>query len=767
MISRLYIYAFVAIGSLLAAFDGINFWAGIFFLFGILPIVQMRKKVFLIQLLLITLCIFIFYTYGLRTENKNVSQLSGEETILNGQILTEPAYSNTNQVNVQMQLMNGERVQIVGEDVLEAVFPSDHCILTGELNRPREPTNEFEFNYRHFLLKQRIHWIFHVSSDGDSVCERNTRKVSIEQLLQVRRNSLDDMSEKYAGEATGIIAALVFGDRSFLSDERLESYQKLGIIHLLAVSGLHVGLVTFAIFQLLIRVGITRDSASVMLCLFLPFYIILAGGAPSVVRASLMCIFVLLSSILKWKFKALDSISAVCILLLLYDPYYIYQLGFQLSFLTSFALIVSNRFFREYTGWQLMLRVTIVAQLISIPIILFHFYEVSLWTLPMNLLFIPFISMWILPLSFLFVLSLPLFNPLASFFYSLISLSLTVMHEIVDFVVSLNGSILVFGKPSNVIIIFMYAVIVLLFIQLESGRKRHLTLSLLAFVFVFAVQQFSPYFQKEAVITFLDVGQGDSIVIELPKRRGVYLIDTGGVVSWGESRSASSGPGSRIVEPFLKGKGIDKINKLIITHGHTDHMGEFCYLVDRFRVDEVLYPKSSTLPPNAVAQLICAQEKEIPLHWTEEGDRWEQADSFFYVLHPTGTEIDENERSIVLFASINEGTFLFTGDLEEKGERRIVNTYSPMQIDVLKVGHHGSNTSTIEPFLQHVSPKAGVIPVGRNSIYGHPHSDVVQRLYEHEVEVFRTDVNGAVEVVMLNGDIEIKPFIKHKKETVQ
>ncbi|UCZ54475.1 DNA internalization-related competence protein ComEC/Rec2 [Bacillus shivajii] len=758
MISRVYIYGFFAIGSLLFAFEGLTIWSIIFMILGLFPLFRIKGSPAYLHIFLSALVCFLFFAYGTITLENNVTTLSGDESVLQGKILTEPIRTSSKQVQFQVKTREGEKVQVFGGEKLTSVNPGETCSFEGVLNSPRRATNPFEFDYLDYLLKQRIHWIFQVN-DERVACLQPSTLIDSSYLRKFRKSAIDFVTDARDSDAIGMVTALVFGDRSYIHVERLDQYQKLGIIHLLAVSGLHVGLLTFTIYQLLIRFGVTREYANIVLLIILPFYIVIAGGAPSVVRASLMCMAVLIANLLKWRLKALDSISVVCIILLLYDPFYLYHLGFQLSFLTSFALIVSSRLFIHCSGLLLMVRVTIVAQLISIPIILFHFYEVSLFTLPMNVLFIPFVSMWILPLSFIFVFTILLFPPIASLVYFLMSSTLTVMHSLVDVVMSLQWGMLVFGKPSMLMMLFMYISILLFFLQLETKQVKRITLSLLLIGFVFSAQNFLPYFKSEATITMLDVGQGDSIVIELPNRKGVYLVDTGGVISWGERGSFSSGPGSRIVEPFLKGKGIHKVDKVIITHGHIDHMGELCYLTNVMNIDQVLYPKSTSLPHQSIAPLTCAREKGIPIRWIEEGDRWQRGDSLFYVLHPTGEEVSENNRSIVFLAKINGVSVLFTGDLEKEGEQRIVNDYLSFHVDILKVGHHGSATSTTESFLQQIMPKTALIPVGRNNIYGHPNKEVINRLGEYNVEVLRTDLHGAIEVGVYRGEYETWPFI--------
>ncbi|UTR09332.1 DNA internalization-related competence protein ComEC/Rec2 [Evansella sp. LMS18] len=750
--TRTYTYAFLAVAGILVAVDGPGLWGVFFLLAGLFPLLagsqgKMRKAEAVFTLLLFLL----FYFHGGWYADRTTSLLTGTETYFAGQIITEPVITGSGQWSFQMKLNNGERTQVFLQENEKPPFFNDYCNFTGELVQPGQGRNPGSFNYRKYLERQGINWIIRPDYSEGACRTNNTTLMAA--VLKFRKAGIEEIMEMDDAEASSLIAALVFGERSFLSADRTGVYQQLGILHLLAVSGLHTGLVAYSLYYLLCRIGVTRERSSFILISVLPVYIIVAGGAPSVVRASLMCMAVLAARQLKWKVKAVDTLSILCLMLLLYNPFYIFQLGFQLSFLTSFALILSYNMYKNDSPVFQVIKVTIVAQLISLPLILFHFYEISLLAVPFNLIFIPFISFWVLPLAFLTTALLFIFPAAASVSYYLISSTLRIIHTAADAAANWHWDMLVFGRPTGVMLILIVLSVLLFFTSFEKASGKNKVVSSLIVCFVLFLQLIHPYFDSKAVITMLDVGQGDAVVIELPFRKGIYLIDTGGAVVFGEETDVLNrkGPGIRALQPFLKEKGIKKIDKLIITHGHLDHMGDGCHVARLFPVKEIYFPQSSPPTESVLPLLQCMLETGSGFKLVSEGRDWKAGEAVFTVISPAGSEITENNRSVVLHAVIEEVAFLFNGDLEEEGEKRLISDYPDLSADILKAGHHGSRTSTTEEFLQHVSPKAVLISAGRNNLYGHPHGEVISRLEEHGIAVYRTDIQGAVEISLKGG----------------
>ena len=262
-------------------------------------------------------------------------------------------------------------------------------------------------------------------------------------------------------------------------------------------------------------------------------------------------------------------------------------------------------------------------------------------------------------------------------------------------------------------------------------------------------------FSREGEVTFLDVGQGDSIFIKLPYGKGTYLIDTGGNQIFGkeqwQKKQRPYEVGRDRVVPFLKSKGISTLDKLIITHGDLDHAGGAMAIMNELNVKELVLPdtvKKSELETKLLQQ---ASVKGINVRFVRKGDQWKSGEHTFKILSPIQDSLENgNNGSIVLYSEIGGLRWLFTGDLEEDGEKKMLKESGHFTIDVLKVGHHGSKTSTTDLFLEGLSPKIAIISVGENNRFKHPNQEVLERLEKRQIKILRTDRSGAISYMFEN-----------------
>ncbi len=344
-----------------------------------------------------------------------------------------------------------------------------------------------------------------------------------------------------------------------------------------------------------------------------------------------------------------------------------------------------------------------------------------------------FLSLWFPPAYNIFIIP----------FTSIVTLS----HEVLHQAASIPEAQAVFGKPSSVIIGLFIITTYILFLSFEK-KKRAIVAASSLWVMAAGIQLAVPYLDKNGYVTLLDVGQGDSILIELPFREGVYLIDAGGHVAFEREewqvRSSVYDPGARVVVPYLQQRGIKQIDKMIVSHGHWDHYGGMFAVMKETKVKSVLYG-NVPLEGEGERELFTAMsERKIPVYAVSEGDRWSASGVDFLVLSPKGNESSVNNRSIVLWMKTKGENWLFTGDMEGESEKRFIEEHADVRADILKVAHHGSQTSTSPEFIKQIQPKAALIPAGRCNRFGHPHSSVLETLEQEDVMVFRTDVHGSV-----------------------
>lgn len=762
-----YVIAFAAVMGITSSFYNVPLAAVVIFVMIVAGYALWKKKVIYGMSVL---SFMLFFCWGVYVEKVNITSLSELDRGFTGEIVSLPEMDGDH-FSFRFRLDQDETVQVsyyVKEKSeltsLRKLSYGMTCLFQGELKKPRTAGNFYGFDYRRYLHRQSIHWIFTPETVPLSSCHDNASPY--DQLLQWRQFAVRFIQQTFPDEISGISAALLFGERNGVEQSVLTSYQSLGIIHILAVSGLHVGLVTGAFYFLLIRIGMTKERALEVLFITLPIYIIITGSAPSIVRAGLMGMAVLLSLRFRKRVHPLDGISIVCLAMLIHNPYNVLQAGFQLSFAVSFGLISSapsiQRRYR-HTLSQLA-AVTIVAQLSALPLILYHFFEVSLLSLPMNLLFIPFISFVVLPsalIAFLFYLTIPFIGETIA---AMLAWLVQYAHQFLLFVNHLPFGMLTFGRPTWFIMLPLILAIGYFFVQWEKeGGKRRCTRSVAILAIVLLFQWCAPYISDKGAVTVLDVGQGDSILIELPHRRAVYLIDAGGKLSfekerWKE-RDREFNVGRDIVLQELKARGIRQIDRLILTHGDMDHIGGARALLKGIHIKEILYGKITS---DTQKQLLNdAHNKEVRVRKVKRGVSWQAGRSSFAVVNPTGSEVKSNGTSVVIGAEIGGLKWLFTGDLEEEGERVFVRDYPNFDIDVLKVGHHGSQTSTAETFLNSVQPEVALVSAGENNMYGHPSREVMERLKKHRIPILRTDQHGAIRFRFDPGNITFEWVKRH------
>jgi competence protein ComEC len=647
------------------------------------------------------------------------------------------------------------RYKIKSEKEKEALsntnFYGHVCRVPGKLKKPSNAKNPNSFNYRSYLAAKQIFWIVEVQNNPSQNCAK-TKSSPLNLIKELRFTGINYLEDTFPPEIASLSAALIFGDRSLLSPDVLTAYQRTGIVHLLAISGLHVSLLIGMFFYLGIRFGLTRQFMTDLLLVILPFYAILTGASPSVIRAVLMVFLVMI--ILKYnrqlKLSSLDAVSLTFMIYLFFSPTILFDAGFQLSFSVSFAIILSVSYILPSYNHsvQSMLAVSIIAQLSALPILLYHFFEVSFIGVAANLLYIPLFSFILLPGLYLLFFIQIIFHDVPMFFIYLLNKVISLANGLIEHLATYSAFRMVPGRPTWIMLIIYVLLILGLFFSWEAKvyiRKKLLLPVLVVLLIGFQVtfNWINPYGE----VTMIDVGQGDSILIRFPFGKGTYLVDTGGTIQFPEEEWKKNDKpfevGRDVVVPYLKGKGITKIDKLILTHGDMDHIGGVFSIINEVKVKQIIMPAVAQPSDSELAIIQLAAEKEIPVVKVSEGSRWHCGESLFYVLGPEKNyQGERNSGSIAFFANIGGLNWFFGGDLDQKGEEEIIRKYPNLKIDVLKAGHHGSKTSTSQVFVNKLKPKFSLISAGENNRYGHPNQEVLNRLKDSNI--YRTDQQGAI-----------------------
>ena len=620
-------------------------------------------------------------------------------------------------------------------------------LVEGVMEKPTEPNHRYNFYMGDYLKSKGALGILEVSS-----MERLGRKGSIVQLIYRQRHLLSEHIEQaFPASLSAEAQALLIGVNEGVDADVERAYQKLGITHLFAISGLHIALVSLLFFQGMLRLHVRREFATLILIIILPVYALLAGGAPSVWRAVLVVELVMLARYFRWRLPMDDALAISFILFVLWQPGSIYQVGFQLSYLATASLVFSGPILaRASTWWMQGFLMTFVCQLLTYPLLLKHFYELSLSSFITNIFFVPLFSFVVLPINLLLLAVSFIPGPFARLLFDLYEPARGQLTKLILYLQDIPYQMWVPGEPTSLWLPALYiGVFATLLLLTKNAPVWKVGAALLAPALLFHA---SNLVERDTVVTFINVGQGDCILIELPYRRGVYLIDTGGVLRFGQEpwkeRRDEYEVGTQVVVPYLKGKGIAAIDKLIITHADADHVEGAEEVVKEIRVGEIHITPGSHSKGVMADLLLEANKRHIVIKEQMAGDGWDKGAAQFRYLWPTETTYEGNNDSLILLMAYGAFKGLFTGDLEVEGELALLERSGPeiASVDVLKAGHHGSKTSSSERFVEHTNPSVTVFMAGKDNRYGHPHEEVVERFRSRKLPYVTMGQDGTIEI---------------------
>ena len=604
----------------------------------------------------------------------------------------------------------------------------DLISVAGELEEPERNRVFNGFDYKKYLYNKHIFYL--MNANNISIMEKNSGLLFyFKNLVMDRINSIS--------KSKGYIMTFILGDKSFIDNEVKESYQDNGISHLFAVSGMHISLFAGIMLFFLKRVSYNNYFNYGMVCLFLLFYLFLAGFPASLLRASVMFILFSINKVFNLKISNLNILFMVIITILFIDPFYLFDIGFQFSYLISGTLImirwkigvIKSKLKRSFY-------VSVVCFLVSFPICIYNFYGTNFMSVLFNLFYIPFVSIIVFPLS--------LITFVFPFLDSVLYYSIFVMERISLFISSINFGYIIFPKVNFGVYFIYYIVIFLSFWKIEF---------VLLFLVMLLIHKGYIYFNSNLYVYYLDVGQGDSALIRLPNNSGNIVIDTGGKISyemekWREKRSKYSIVKSSTI-PFLKSFGIKKLDYFILSHGDYDHMGEAINLVENFKVEKVIF--NCGLYNDLENELIEVLDKKKIKYYSCIKELNIDNNKFHFLQ--TKEYDNENENSNVIYTELNGYKFMFMGDAGVEKEKDILEKYNVSKIDVLKIGHHGSKTSSDKNFIDEMNPKYSVISVGKNNRYGHPNKEVLNNL--DNSKIYRTDQDGSIMFKIKNNKLKI------------
>lgn len=648
--------------------------------------------------------------------------------------------------------------------------------LKGRLKQPTGPRVPGGFDQAAYLARQSIYY---------TVDTGEARSLGPGSLNWLRRAAVaarvrleNVLKATLPPRDAALAAGLLFGTRSDIPDDVKNAFQASGVLHLLAVSGGNVAMILLVPRWLLLRAGVRKRIAAALLIPLVVFFVFLTGAGPSVLRAGLMALLVLLGEVLRREKDAVNTLGAAAAMLLLWSPGLLFDVGFQLSAGATLGILLLAR---RIEGWlsprlrKLLgvwlgpkvaegLSVTLAAQALVEPISLHTFGTFSTVAPLANLLVLSLVEL-IVPVgslaSLLGLVSLPLARAISWF----VHMGLGALVWMVKAVAAIPGAYLAVGQlPAAGVLAWYAALLVLAYVparQAAAGLIRRLrpggqALTVAACVALVAVTGFTWSLAladppDTLRVTFLDIGQGDAIVVEAPGGRSM-VIDTGNATP-SDPKTGRPGfdAGAEVVLPFLKREGIHRLDYLVLTHPDQDHAGGGAAVLEGIPVGTVLKSDGgSPTESRYVAALTDARRQGVAIRQPVAGDRIDLGGGVILdVLNPpakrfSGTRSDDNANCIAMRLRYRKIAMLFTCDLEAEAEDQLVASSVPLQADLLKVAHHGSGYSSTLPFLKAVRPQYAVISVGNGNPFHHPAAGALDRLSQVGAEVFRTDRHGTV-----------------------
>ncbi|MBN2198569.1 MAG: DNA internalization-related competence protein ComEC/Rec2 [Candidatus Aminicenantes bacterium] len=580
----------------------------------------------------------------------------------------------------------------------------------------------------------------------------------------LRRRLLDKIEETFRDpggegptEAGAVLEAILLGERGRLNEETLRSLRESGLFHLIAISGAHIAVFAGFLHVLLALIRIPRRPASLLLIVFLVFYALAVEGRASVLRAVLMAGLFLLGKVLWKDVRPLNSVSLSALILLLWRPASLLDPGFQLTFAATTSLILfMSRIRKRLPRLPLRLRELFAASLAAhlgvAPVLVSSFNRVVFSGLVLNLAAVPLMAA-VMASGYVFLI-LAHIHPLSG---QAAGWAAEILVRVFLFLSRLPGQTPPFSyrlpsPPAPVIGLYAVFLLALLLPRKRKGRSAAFLILFLSTFAVLSLHPFPPRHSPGLRLTVLDVGQGESILVEFPGRKKM-LIDGGGLPG------GNFDVGESVVSPFLWRAGMKRVDILVSTHAHSDHIEGLCAVARNFRVGEVWEAPSPSDDPWR-RRFLRTLPAGVSVHSRTEGDSASVAGVRVEVLHPPGAEAGfrtvDNELSLVLRLTYGRVSMLLAADVGRETEHRLLRGGSSLESFVLKAGHHGSPTATSPEFLERVKPRLAVISCGAGNAYGLPGPAVLERLRRCGARIYRTDLDGAVEISTDGRTVEVR-----------
>ena len=738
-------------------------------------VLNVHIKILIFLVILIVAFAQIKYYEGI-FENKYKNIKEDDEISIIGTIVSDPQEKEyktkyilkIDTINSNKKYKN-TKVILYTKKGKETLKYGDKIELVGNFKLAQERRNPGGFDYRFYLKTKKIYGIV-TTKNTKKLKENNVNIISM--IANKTANVIKNQSKKLLkNKEACLLIGLLIGDTDEIDEETKEDFRNSNLTHMLAVSGLHVSYVLLGVNYIITKVKIHKKLSKIIVMLLILFFILVTGATPSVLRAGTMTIYLIIGGIFYRRISVFSSLNLSLLVIIIMNPYCLFDVGLQLSYAGTIGIVYLYPIIKEkiYNKANSIL-ITISANIVIIPIMLYNFNTISLTFFISNLLAGPIIGIIII-LGFSIIIISLIFFPIANIFSKILNLLIILFLNTAKACANLPFSKIFIITPTLKFIFLYYCLLAFIIVKERTQIRINIKLKnkviaiLIILVIINPIKYFSNIKQSNLKIYFVDVGQGDSTCIVTPKNK-VILIDGGG-----NSKDENYDIGKQTLLPYLLDKKINKIDYCIVSHFDSDHCGGLMYILKNLKVKNIIIGKQYEEYENYKEFIKIAKDKKINIRVVEAGEKITiEKNLYIDVLWPINREkmvIQNaiNNNSLVFKLRYINFAMLFTGDIEEIAEKEILDNYKEntefLKSTILKVAPHGSKTSSTKEFINIVKPKYAVIGVGKDNKFGHPSNVTIENLKTINTEIYRTDEMGEISInVNIKGNINIEEFIK-------
>jgi competence protein ComEC len=679
-----------------------------------------------------------------------------EKTRRSGILLLEKMYLLDDTVSIN------KKFSIKFPEKFPEMLPGDKIyfqkVSLTDLDKRRNPG---QFDFSSYMRMQGIIGQIIINDTSRIELIRSAGKFSINRVIFLIRQKIDRQFYRLLDEpVAGFLSAIILGKKEGIPQDIMLDFQMGGVAHVIAISGLNVGFIVYMLIIVLSFFPISFRWQNLAAIFLLIIHMLLTGANPPVIRATIMIIIYLIGVILQRKPEVYNTLFFAGFIFLLYHPQDLFSVSFQLSFIAVLTMLLFYEKFKplekmiseKLPDWGVLRKliiatvqlflISLAAQIGTIPLTASYFKQLPIVALGLNLIVVPLLG-FVTPVGFM-ILCFSLFSgQIALLVSEFLSVIIQTLFTLVHLAANLPGAyirILSFDWLAFSI----YCIIVLLLFYSGSGRIVLFRKALLVVGVILILWKILPS-SGPARLLMLDVGQGEATLLMTPASKNI-LFDTGPASEYWDS-------GSDVIYPALQELGILSLDKVFLSHPHSDHVGGVFSLLTKVTVDSFYLPEVKIPYFWQDSLLKTFQKKKVPYRFLRMGDQL-KIDHLtqIYILAPTDQQLcpadasgkSINNTSLVALVKISQTSILFTGDTESDIEASLLSWNSFLKADILKVGHHGSITSSSPEFLSKICPYIALIPVGKNNKFDHPSPVVLERLKALNISSYRTDLQGAI-----------------------